>query len=342
MESPVSTDLFLFLDKNMDRRSFIYNSVGFTAFPSATFQTITGNSYPNDDVYIERAQEGRPHEGKILAVIQPHCDDVPLFAAGTVAKLIKEGYTGYLIRTTNDDHAGRGETLGDVIKNNSADNDAVANVLGLKEVFNLNYRNHRMDEVSIQEIKARLIFLFRLLKVDTLISYDPWGHYEENPDHYVTARAVEAARWMAGGGRDYPEHRAAGLLPYAVKERYYFARGPQLVNRIVDIEATLEKKIQSNLVNVTQGPAGENGARLKKRLEKEGKYLPILGQDDTMANHAYIKHIVLDIDSQRLRGVPSDREVGEAFGLAWAERFHYIGPEKSKLEAYIAENGRTR
>ncbi len=69
-----------------------------------------------------------------------------LFAAGTVAKLIKEGYTGYLIRTTNDDHAGRGETLGDVIKNNSADNDAVAETLGLKKVFNLNYRNHRLDE----------------------------------------------------------------------------------------------------------------------------------------------------------------------------------------------------
>jgi hypothetical protein len=32
---------------------------------------------------------------------------------------------------------------------------------------------------------------FRLLKVDTVFSYDPWGHYEENPDHYVTAQAVE-------------------------------------------------------------------------------------------------------------------------------------------------------
>ena len=94
-----------------------------------------------------------------------------------------------------------------------------------------------MDEVSIQEIKARLIFLFRLLKVDTLICYDPWGHYEENPDHYVTARAVEAARWMAAGRRDYPEHLEAGLEPHAVQERYYFARGPNssiglLISRI--------------------------------------------------------------------------------------------------------------
>ncbi|MEI6679405.1 MAG: hypothetical protein WCL21_12405 [Mariniphaga sp.] len=44
-----------------------------------------------------------------------------------------------------------------------------------------------MDEYNIQEIKGRLIFLFRLLKVDTLICYDQWGLYEENPDHYITA-----------------------------------------------------------------------------------------------------------------------------------------------------------
>lgn len=325
----------------MDRRTFINHSIGITVIPNTTIQAAT-EPLDQEEVYIERAQAGQPHKGKVLAVIQPHCDDVPLFAAGTVAKLIKEGYTGYLIRTTNDDHAGRGETLGDVIKNNSRDNDAVAEVLGLKKVFNLNYRNHRMDEVSIQEIKARLIFLFRLLKVDTLISYDPWGHYEENPDHYVTARAVEAARWMAGGSRDYPEHLEAGLRPHAVKERYYFARGPQLVNRIVDIEGTLEKKIAANVVNVTQGPAGESGARLKKRLEQAGKYLPILGQSDEEANFAYVKHIVLDIDSPRLRGVPSDRELGKAFGLSWAERFHYIGPEESRLEAYIAEHARSR
>jgi LmbE family N-acetylglucosaminyl deacetylase len=325
----------------MDRRTFLNNSIGFTVIPSA-FRPGEQQDDLLDDVFVERAQSGQPHKGKVLAAIQPHCDDIPIFAAGTVAKLIREGYTGYLIRTTNDDHAGRGETLGDVIKNNSMDNDAVAKALGLKKVFNLNYRNHRMDEVSIQEIKSRLIFLFRLLKVDTIVSYDPWGHYEENPDHYVTARAVEAARWMAGGGRDYPEHLEAGLQPHAVQERYYFARGPQLVNRVVDISDTLEDKINANLVNVTQGPAGDRGSALRKRLAEQGKYLPILGDDDDTANRAYIQHFVLDIDSQRLRGVPSDREVGKVFGLEWAERFHYIGPEPSQLDKYMKENLRDR
>lgn len=332
----------------MERRDFINKGIALSVLSSpiaaqaATNSVDTPQSEIASDVVIERARDGQPHKGKVLAAIQPHCDDLSLFAAGTIAKLIKEGYEGYLIRTTNDDHAGRGETVGDVIKNNDIDNRAVAKTLGLKKVFDLGYRNHMMDNYSMQDIRGRLIFLFRVLKVDTIITYDPWGHYEENPDHYITAHAVESARWMAGGGRDYPEHLEAGLNPYPVKERYYFARGPQLVNRIVDITGTIEKKIDANLVNVAQGPAGEAGAALKKKLESEGKYLPLLGNSDTEANRNYIKHFVLDMDSKNQRGVPFDKEVGKPYQLEWAERFHYIGPEDSALTIYIDEHARKK
>jgi len=205
-------------------------------------------------------------------------------------------------------------------------------------VFNFNYRNHRMDNESRQEIRGRLIHLFRLLQVDTVICYDPWGHYEENPDHYVTAQVVESACWMAGSTRDYVEHLEAGLKPHAVREKYYFARGPQLVNRIVDISGSIDRKVDANRVNVTQGPAGENGARLRERLASQKQRLPILGNDDETANRQYIKHIVLDVDSIGLRGVPSDRELGQRYGLEWAEAFHYVGPAATRLDQFIAKN----
>ena len=324
----------------MERRSFLSKSLVLSLAPS-TFKTtqLLNNTA---QIVVEKYQPGQPHKGKVLAAIQPHCDDIPIFAGGTVAKLIKEGYTGYLIRTSNDDHAGLGASEGEVILNNEKDNDEVAKALGLSKVFNLGYRNHRMDNISIQELRGRLIFLFRMLKVDTIITYDPWGHYEENPDHYITARAVESARWMASGRLDYPEHFDAGLDAHPVRERYYFARGPQLVNRIVDISETIDQKVAANLVNVTQGPGGDNGAKLRKRLAAEGKHLPLLGDSDDSANRNYIKHIVLDIDSQRLRGVPSDKEIGQQHELAWAERFHYIGPEPSKLEQYIESNAQKK
>ncbi len=57
----------------------------------------------NREVFLERAATGTPHQGKVLLAIQAHSDDIPLTSAGTVAKLVKEGYTGYLVRATNDD-----------------------------------------------------------------------------------------------------------------------------------------------------------------------------------------------------------------------------------------------
>jgi len=312
-----------------------------SSIPSSTLSNQktdnhSGSIDSDDDVIIERLSEGQPHKGKTLAVIQPHCDDVPYFAAGTVAKLIYEGYTGYLIRTTNDDSAGAGESMGARVLNNEKDNEAVAKVLGLKKVYSLNYSNHKMNEYHIQDITGRLIFLFRLLKIDTLISYDPWGHYEENPDHYVTAKAVEAARWMAGSVTDYPEQLEV-VKPHAVKERYYFARGPQLVNRIVDITKFIDKKVESNIVCKTQG-AGDSGAQLKKKLSDKGQKLFILGNDDYAANFNYVKEFVLDLDSEYLRGVPSDKKIGEKYGLTWAEQFHYIGPAISSIDEYIQKN----
>ena len=325
----------------MKRRLFLTNGMAAGLVPLTFGATLNKSKKEEvvgsaeEEVVVERKQSGLPHRGKVLAAIQPHCDDIPIFAGGTVAKLIKEGYTGYLIRTSNDDHAGRGASQGEVILNNEKDNEKAAVALGLSKVYDLGYRNHRMDNISIQELRGRLIFLFRMLKVDTVISYDPWGHYEENPDHYVTALAVESACWMAGGGLDYPEHKDAGIEPHSVRERYYYARGPQLVNRIVDIGDSIDQKVESNRVIVSQGPGGDAGVRLRDRLAKEGNSLPILEGSDENANRNYIKHIVMDMDSQRIRGVPSDKEVGKAYSLEWAEQFHYIGPRESKLEEYI-------
>ena len=254
-----------------------------------------------------------------------------------MAKLIYEGYTGYLIRTSNDEAAGKGNTMGERVLNNEKDNDEVARVLGLKKVYSLNYGNHRMDEYNIQDIKARFIFLFRLLKVDTLICYDPWSQYEENPDHYITAKAVEAARWMAGMNTDYPEQLEV-VEPHAVREMYYFARGPQIVNRVVDIGKFIDIKVRSTIACRTQGPGGDSGSLLRKSLAEKGKKLPVLGNDDETANFNYIREFVLDIDSEYWRGIPSDRKTAEKFGLTWAECFHYIGPASSRIDGYIDRN----
>ncbi len=181
----------------MNRRRFIGRTVAGGAIlggAGVPAQTQMRDNAQQAEVFIERDLDGRPHRGKVLAAIQPHCDDLPLFAGGTILKLIREGYTGILIRTSNDEMAGRGATVGEVVLNNERDNFEVARRLGLKKVFDLHYRNHEFDAVTAAELRHRLIFIFRLMKVDTVICYDPWGHYEENPDRSAVIGSTFAAR----------------------------------------------------------------------------------------------------------------------------------------------------
>src|SRR3954454_4684705 len=164
----------------MDRRDFLSNAMGGAA---AAQVAVSGSS----DLVIERPQPGTPHKGKVLALIAPHLDDGPIFACGTIAKLLKEGYKGYFIRTTNDEKDSYKMSLGETVLANERDTAEVVRSLGLERAFDLSYRNHRMDDYSRTEMRGRLIFLFRLLRVDTVFSYDPSGYYEEHPDHYITA-----------------------------------------------------------------------------------------------------------------------------------------------------------
>jgi len=321
----------------MERRKFISKSMVAGAILPAAYASLVSPAYasardeindmkiPEDeDFVIERPVEGRPHEGKVLAAIQPHCDDIALFAGGTVAKLIEEGYTAYMIRTSMDDIAGRGNTLGERVVNNEISNEAAAKILGFKKCYDLGYRNHRLEEYNIQELKGRLIFLFRALKVDTIVSYDPWAPYEHNPDHYITARAVEAACGNAGA-QDYPE-QLEWVKPHGVRERYYYASSwsNQLaVNRVVDISKYVDKKIASIVAITAQGPGGDAGSRLRKSLAAQGKQLTILGNDDETADFNYVKHFVIGDMSGYL--TPSNTETGKKYGLEWAEEFHHIG-----------------
>ena len=291
---------------------------------------------PSGEVTVEKHTPDKPHQGKVLAAVQAHADDIPLFCAGLVAKLIAEGYTAYLIQTTNDEKCGPG-TMGETILQNEREVEVLAGELGFKQVIHLGYRNHFLDEAAPTELRARLVFLIRALKIDTITTFSPWGHWEENPDHYVTGQAVEAARWMAGMSKDYPEQLACGMQPHSVKDLYYWTCRPgQPYNTVVDVAPHLDAKVAAMSANKAQGPAGAHGRRLKERLAHQGKHLPALGDDDEEADRQYI----------RLFGLQEYQRIGEPYGLDYAEAFYYMPPggtftgamSAAEIEHYIAEH----
>jgi len=283
-------------------------------------------------VVVEKDVPGLPHKGKVFAAIHAHLDDLPYYAGGLAAKLMHEGYTGYLIRTTNDEKCGGASTAENILSN-ERDHGRMAAAMGFKDTFDLYYQNHEMDGISALDLRGRLIFLFRMLKVDTVLSFNPWGDWEENPDHWVTGRAVEAACWMCGMPNDFHEHQLAGIQPHHVRERYYFyGRGGQPYNRVVDITGHIGRKIAAIAECKSQG-GGNLGSQLRARLAREGRQLPLLGNDDRTADREYVREFLLD----------EDREFGREHNLEYAERFYYIDqrpPARSKVDEYVARNAR--
>ena len=91
------------------------------------FKVAGGQITAVDDVSVEF------HAGKVLAAIQAHADDIPLICGGAVCKLLAEGYTGYLIQTTNDERCGPSASPGETNRKRSAASVCQRNRTGLRE-----------------------------------------------------------------------------------------------------------------------------------------------------------------------------------------------------------------
>lgn len=284
----------------------------------------------SSQIVVERDQQGQPHRGKVFVAVHAHLHDVPYYAGGLCAKLIREGYTGYLVRTTNDEKYG-GHTIAQNILSNEQEHLKMAAVLGFKDVFDLYYRSHRMTEISPVEFHGRLVLLFRMLKADAVLSFGPSGGAAEDSDHEATGRAVEEACSLAGSETDFQEHLEAGIQPHAVREQYWFyARPGQPFNRLVDIGSHLEKKIDAIVECKSQG-GGNLGAELRARLVKQGRRLALLGSDERAANRAYVREFLLD----------DYREFGRQHNVQFAERFYYVDQQpaaRSKVDEYVEKN----
>jgi hypothetical protein len=170
-----------------------------------------------------------------------------------------------------------------------------------------------------------------MLKADTVLSFSPSAEGEPDSDRWITGRAVEEACWTAGLANDFNEHFEAGILPHAVRERYYFyARPGQPFNHVVDISRYVDRKVGAIVECRSQG-GGDSGSLLRARLAREGRRLPLLGDDDRTADRAYATQFLLD----EFRGYAS------GYGFDCAERFQHIGPAaegRPAVDDYVAKN----
>lgn len=256
----------------------------------------------------------QPYKGRTLVIVTAHADDFTIFAGGTIAKLVDEGYTAHLIRVTNDEKDSYDLSGGETSHRNTVEMETAARIMGIKEIHSLDFRNDEMDWVPETEVRGRLIMLFRKLKPWTVMTFDPSAKYEENPDHKKTARATEDACWTSQGHLFFPEHFTVGLKRWVVLERLYWAR--QLdesdVNKVVDITSTIDRKVRAIQAHKTM--MRHTAYSLKEKLEQAGLRLPLL---DTVNDESVDK--LVDIQTRERAAAH-----GKKHGMQYAELFHHI------------------
>ncbi len=254
-------------------------------------------------------------KGKTLVIVSPHSDDFSIFAGGTIAMMAKAGCKIIMIRGTNDEKDSYLLSPADTVSTNAAQVEDAARAAGIKEVISLGFKNDELDPVSHTEIRGKLILLFRLLKPDAVMTYDPWSLYEENPDHVKFARATAEAAWAAGNDHFNQEHFAIGLKPHTVRERYYFQRGPSDINRVYDIAPVIDQKLRTVRAHKTMNRA--TALHLKDKLTVAGLRLPLLDKEDPTTINKMIDIMILEAAEAR----------GKKYGLKYAEEFHYENHE---------------
>lgn len=284
---------------------------------------------------------GKIPPGRTLLVVHPHHDDHTheYGCGGLVAKLIDSGYTGYYVRVSNDEKDGpHGWGRNDIV-NYTETIEAIRN-LGLKEVISLNWRNDHMDSIPLPELRAQLILLFRKHRPDVVLSYDPFGHYDRNPDHRKVSRAVAEAVWLSGYANVHSEHLAMGFHPYRPPYRYYsqrndYGRGHQPNIAIELTESQVKRKAVSYWLHKNVRLRPSTARRIREQLDAKDLTVPELdGLDDLEATKRIQEWSMFWISAER----------GRENGVKYAEVFYFVSEwsHLPGLEEYIERNAVTK
>ena len=181
-----------------------------------------------------------------IMVISPHPDDSEFGAAGTVAKMVRQGKTAVYIICTNgdkgtDDLKLKPEKLAKIREKEQL---AAAQVLGVKEVKFLRYPDQSLEDTP--EFRKDIVRQIRTYRPKLIITSDPYRRYLWHRDHRITGRVVlDAVFPYARDVWAYPDLNEEGLKPHKVQEVWLWAPEGKDINFRSDITETFEIKLKA-------------------------------------------------------------------------------------------------
>lgn len=270
----------------------------------------------------------RPAAAPVILVVTADASDYLLAAGGTIAGMVDQGASAYVIRVTNDEFDSYDLPPEETAKRTKAESEAAAKILGVREVIHLGYRAAQLAGVSFTEIRDRLIFYIRLYQPQILFLPNPYTHYDRVLDRYYTGRAAEDA-WRAASLENYElPFGDVGLRPHLTPEVYYYAQPldpdrremestatfvPQ--PKILDITSAFDRKVKA--VQALRTIHYSTVRRLKDHLTATRRRLPLL---DTVDEKSINRFVELNV-----RGLAKICAQGTSYPMA--EEFRYAGVE---------------
>lgn len=163
---------------------------------------------------------------KLMCVLA-HPDDESLGLGGALAKYAAEGVKTYLVTATRGERGwnGKDEAYPGLValgKIREAELCSAAEVLGLQEVYFLDYIDGELDQANPKEAIGKIGGHLRRVRPHVVITFDPMGAYG-HPDHiaicqFTTAAMIAAADPTYNLGPELPPHRVLKLY-YTVGTR---------------------------------------------------------------------------------------------------------------------------
>lgn len=242
----------------------------------------------------------------------PHGDDAEMHCGGALAKLADGGAAVHIVVVTDGRRGSFMEESEELAEVRAEEMRRAAAVLGARPPLLLAYPDMALDTLPTGVLRERFVRIIRSVRPDILFAPDPYALYEPHPDHRAVAWAAIEAANFAHLPLVHPEHRAEGLAPHLVRERYFYGKVLPGANRIIDTTTTIDRKLAA---------VAEHRSQVVFRVEGILRQVAMAGFDvttlfgDVAASPAAL--LAWGLREQ-------DEAIGRKAGLDYAEAFRWV------------------
>ncbi len=264
---------------------------------------------------------------EIVLALVPHPDDAEFYCGGTLAKFLAEGAEVHIVVATDGRKGSFQEESNTLAQLRGEEMRRAAQVLGAQPPVLLGFPDMELDTLRPGVLREQFVRAIRRVRPTIVFAEDPYTLYEPHPDHRAVAWAATEAINCADLPLAYPMHISEGLEPHLVREKYFYGNVLPGANRIVDITATIDRKIAA---------LAEHRSQVVFLVEGILQEVAMAGLD-VAAVHGLNATNPFDLLAFGIRN--QDAAVGRKIGVAFAEEFRWVRYHPL-VEAVLAQAGR--